>query len=46
MNARLEPKKDPKTLAIEAKLNEPISLNIDKQPLSEAIDVPPELHRA
>ena len=38
MNARLEPKKDPKTLAIEAKLNEPVSLNIDKQPLSEAID--------
>ena len=37
MNARLEPKKDPKVLAIEAKLKDPISLNMDKQPLSEAI---------
>ena len=33
MNARLEPKKDPKVLAIEAKLKDPISINIDKQPL-------------
>ena len=38
MNARLEPKKDPKTLAIEAKLNETITVNMDKQPLSEAIN--------
>ena len=37
MNARLEVKKDPKVLAIEAKLKDPISLNMDKQPLSEAI---------
>ena len=37
MNARLEPKKDPKVLAIEAKLKDPISINMDKQPLSEAI---------
>ena len=37
MNQRLEIKKDPKVLAIEAKLREPISLNMDKQPLSEAI---------
>ena len=37
MNARLEPKKDPKVLAIEAKLKEPISINVDKQPLGEAI---------
>ena len=36
-NQRLEVKKDPKVLAIEAKLKEPISLNVDKQPLSEAI---------
>ena len=36
MNARLEPRKDPKVLAIEAKLKEPVSLNVDKQPLSEA----------
>ena len=32
MNARLEPKKDPKNLAIEAKLKDRISLNMDKQP--------------
>ena len=46
MNARLEPKKDPKTLAIEAKLNEPVTLNIDKQPLERGDRLPPELHRA
>ena len=34
---RLEVKKDPKVLAIEAKLKEPVSLNMDKQPLNEAI---------
>jgi type II secretory pathway component GspD/PulD (secretin) len=38
MNAMLEPKKAPQTLAIEAKLNDPVSLNMDKQPLAEAID--------
>jgi type II secretory pathway component GspD/PulD (secretin)/uncharacterized protein YigA (DUF484 family) len=37
MNARLEIKKDPRVLAIEAKLRDPISLNVDKQPLSEAV---------
>jgi len=37
MNQKLEVKKDPKVLAIEAKLKDPISLNVDKQPLSEAI---------
>ena len=37
MNAKLEPRKDPKVLAIEAKLKEPISINMDKQPLSEAV---------
>ena len=37
MNDRLTPKKDPKSLAIEAKLRDRISLNLDKQPLSEAI---------
>ena len=37
MNARLEVKKDPKVLAIEAKLKDTVSLNVDKQPLSEAI---------
>ena len=36
-NARLEPKKDPKVLAIESKLKDPITINLDKQPLSEAI---------
>ena len=46
MNARLEPKKDPKVLAIEAKLKEPITLNMDKQPLGEAITFLAELHRA
>src|SRR5208337_3904467 len=34
MNARLEVKKDPKVLAIEAKLKDTISLNVEKQPLS------------
>ncbi len=34
---RLEVKKDPKVLAIEAKLKEQVSLNVDKQPLSEAV---------
>ena len=38
MNAMLEPKKAPQTLAIESKLNDPVSLNMDKQPLQEAID--------
>jgi type II secretory pathway component GspD/PulD (secretin) len=37
MNARLEPKKDPKVLAIESKMKDRISMNMDKQPLSEAI---------
>ncbi len=37
MNARLQPRKDPKVLAIEAKLREPISINVDKQSLSEAV---------
>ncbi|MDR3619511.1 MAG: type II secretory pathway, component PulD, partial [Paludisphaera borealis] len=37
MNKRLEPKKDPHVLVTEAKLREPISVNFDKQPLSEAI---------
>jgi len=37
MNERLAPKKDPKVLAIEAKLKERVSMNVDKQPLSEAI---------
>ena len=37
MNARLEIKKDPRTLAIESKLNEPVTVNFDKQPLGEAI---------
>ncbi|MBV8678456.1 MAG: hypothetical protein JO355_14940 [Planctomycetaceae bacterium] len=38
INAALEPKKDSRTLAIEAKLKEPVSVNMDKQPLKEAID--------
>src|SRR5262249_27704331 len=39
INAMLEPKKAPQTLAIEAKLNEPVQqINMDKQPLQEAID--------
>ena len=38
MNAMMEPKKAPQTLAIESKLNDPVSLNMDKQPLQEAID--------
>ncbi len=37
MNAMLEPKKDPHVLAIEAKLKDRVSINMDKQPLSEAI---------
>jgi type II secretory pathway component GspD/PulD (secretin) len=37
MNARLEPRRDPKVLAIESKLKDPISLNVEKQPLSDAI---------
>ena len=37
MNARLQPRKDPKVLAIEAKLKESISLNVEKQPLGEAV---------
>jgi type II secretory pathway component GspD/PulD (secretin) len=37
VNALLEPKKDPKVLAIETKLKDRISMNMDKQPLSEAI---------
>ena len=37
MNAKLEPKKDPKVLTIEAKLKDRISMNMDKQPLSEAV---------
>ena len=37
MNARLEPRKDPKVMAIEAKLSDRISINMDKQPLSEAV---------
>ncbi len=37
MNKRLEPKKNPKTLAVETKLREPISVNFDKQPLGEAM---------
>ena len=37
MNEKLAPKKDPNVLAIEAKLKERISMNMDKQPLSEAI---------
>ncbi len=37
MNARLEPKKDPHVLAIESKLKDRVSINMDKQPLSEAV---------
>ena len=37
MNARLEPRKDPHVVAIESKLKDRVSINIDKQPLSEAI---------
>ncbi len=33
----LEPKRDPKTLAIEAKLKDPVSLNMSGQPLAEAV---------
>jgi type II secretory pathway component GspD/PulD (secretin) len=35
---RLAIKKDPKTMMIESKLNDGVSLSIDKQPLSEAVD--------
>ena len=38
MNKRLEPKKDIQDLAIEARLKETISVNFDKQPLSEAVE--------
>jgi hypothetical protein len=38
MAERLKIKKDPKTLEIERRLNEPISVNFDDTPLSEAID--------
>ncbi len=34
---RLQERKDPKVVAIESKLKEPVTLNIDKQPLSDAI---------
>ncbi len=37
MNAKLEIKKDPQVLAIEAKLKDRVSINMEKQPLSEAI---------
>ena len=37
MNARLEPKQDPQVLAIESKLKDRVSINMEKQPLSEAI---------
>ena len=37
MNRMLTPKKDPKVLEIESKLSAPVTLNMDKQPLSEAI---------
>jgi len=37
MNAKLEPKKDPKVLTIESKLKDRVSVNMDKQPLSEAV---------
>ncbi len=37
MNAKLEPKKDPQVLAIESKLKDRVSINMDKQPLTEAI---------
>ncbi|WP_337177834.1 type II secretory pathway, component PulD, partial [Paludisphaera sp.] len=33
----LEPRKDARTLAVEAKLREPITVNFDKQPLGEAV---------
>ncbi len=36
-NARLEPKADPERVAVERKLNESITLDMDKQPLSEVI---------
>lgn len=34
---RYDNQKDPKTLQIEAKLNDSVSLNVDKQPLNEAV---------
>jgi type II secretory pathway component GspD/PulD (secretin) len=36
--SRLAPKKDPKLVAIQAKLKEPITLNLDKQPLGDALN--------
>ena len=36
-NARLEPKRDPSTLAVERKLREPINVNIQNQTLEEAV---------
>ncbi|HEX8199402.1 MAG TPA: type II secretory pathway, component PulD, partial [Isosphaeraceae bacterium] len=36
--AELEPKKSASNLRIEAKLNEPVSVNLDKQPLGEAME--------
>jgi type II secretory pathway component GspD/PulD (secretin) len=38
MNDRLSYKKDPKDLAIESKLNDVVTVNWDKQPLSQAIN--------
>jgi general secretion pathway protein D len=35
--ARLEPRKDARTLAIEKKMTEDVTINFDKQPISEAI---------
>lgn len=35
---RLAPKKDPKLVAIQAKLKEPITLNLEKQPLGDALN--------
>lgn len=35
--ARLEPRKDARTLAIEKKMTEDVTVNFDKQPLSEAV---------
>ncbi|MDE2508133.1 MAG: type II secretory pathway, component PulD, partial [Planctomycetota bacterium] len=38
LNARLEPQRDPKVLAIESKLTESVTLNIDRQPLHDAVE--------
>ncbi len=35
--ARLEPRKDARTLAIEKKMTEDVTINFDKQPISEAV---------